>query len=168
MMMMLVHLRYQREATYLVWSIPQPKKKTLFINQQVIHLAKEEDESRVCIISDDTDVSGLLVNLFSRQQIKSSAAMESPIHGRSSIKNGHTTRVHLSGKLTALCTKWIQLTSTAVDRLEHLQQPQGFAVCRLRLFHLKSISVEHITRSLCGIVLSGDVPALNAVEYGWE
>ena len=34
------------------------------------------------------------------------------------------------------------------------------------MFHLNSISVEHITRSLCGIVLSlrEDAPALNAVE----
>ena len=112
--MMLVHLRYQREATYLVWSIPQPKKKTLIIKQQVIHLAKEVKESRVCIIYDDTDVFVLLVNLFSREQIKSSMTMESPIHGRSSIKNCHTTRVHLSGMLASLCTKWIQLTSTAV------------------------------------------------------
>ena len=130
---MLVHLIYQREATYLVWSIPQPKKKTLIIKQQVIHLAKEVEESRGCIIYDDTDVFVLLVNLFSREQIKSSMTMESPIRGRSSIKNCHTTRVHISGMLASLCTKWIQLTSTAVDiiRLEHLQQPQSFAVCRL-------------------------------------
>ena len=111
---MLVHLRYQREATYLVWSIPQPKGKKLIIKQQVIHLAKEVEESRVCIIYDDTDVFVLFVNLFSREQIKSSMTMESPIHGRSSIKNCHTTRVHLSGMLASLCTKWIQLTSTAV------------------------------------------------------
>ena len=51
-------------------------------------------------------------------------------------------------------------------RLEHLQQPQRSAVCRLQLFHLNSISVEHITRSLCAV--SGDAPAPNAVEYGWE
>ena len=117
-LMMLVHLIYQREATYLVWSIPQPKKKTLIINQQVIHLAKEEEESRICILYDGTDVFVLLVNLFSREQIKSSMTMESPIHGRSSIKNCHTTRVNISGKLAYLCTKWIQLTSTAVDILD--------------------------------------------------
>ena len=87
-----VQLRYQREATYLVWIIPQLKKKHWFFNQQVIHLAKEEKDSQVCTLSGDTDEFVFWVNLFSRDQIQSSVTMESPIHGRSSLDTNGTAR----------------------------------------------------------------------------
>ena len=38
----------------------------LIITQQAIHLAKEDGESRVCVLCDDTDVFALLVYFFSR------------------------------------------------------------------------------------------------------
>ena len=52
----------------------------------------------------------------------------------------------------------IAVNSSVYIRLEHLQQQQSSAVCRLQLFHLNSISVQHIARSLCSIVLSVEIP----------
>ena len=59
-----------------------------------IHLAKEDVESRVCVLCDDTDVFALLVYFFSRKQLQSSMTMESPIHGRSCIYIKETARQH--------------------------------------------------------------------------
>ena len=47
----------------------------LIITQQAIHLAKEDGESRVCVLCDDTDVFALLVYFFSREQLQSSMTM---------------------------------------------------------------------------------------------
>ena len=66
----------------------------LIITQQAIHLAKEDVESRVCVLCDDTDVFALLVYFFSRKQLQSSMTMESPIHGRSCIYIKETARQH--------------------------------------------------------------------------
>ena len=57
----------------------------LIITQQAIHLAKEDGESRVCVLYDDTDVFALLVYLLSREQLQSFMTMESPIHGCDSV-----------------------------------------------------------------------------------
>ena len=66
----------------------------LIITQQTIHLAKEDGESRICVLCDETDVFALLVYLFSREQLQSSMTMESPIHGRSCIDIKETARQH--------------------------------------------------------------------------
>ena len=66
----------------------------LIITQQIIHLAKEDGESRVCVLCDDIDVFALLVYLLSREQLQSSMTMESPIHGRSCIDIKETATQH--------------------------------------------------------------------------
>ena len=66
----------------------------LIITQQAIRLAKEDGESRVCVLCDDTDVFALLVYFFSREQLQSSMTMESPIYGRSCIDIKETARQH--------------------------------------------------------------------------
>ena len=66
----------------------------LIITQQAIHLAKEDGESLVCVLCDDTDVFALLVYFFSMEQLHSSMMMESPIHGRSCIDIKETARQH--------------------------------------------------------------------------
>ena len=68
------------------------EEAVLIITHQAIHLAKEDGESRVCVLSDDTDVFALLVYLFSREQLQSSMTMESPIHCRSCIDIKETAR----------------------------------------------------------------------------
>ena len=68
------------------------EEAVLIITHQAIHLAKEDGESRVCVLSDDTDVFALLVYLFSREQLQSSMTMESPIHVRSCIDIKETAR----------------------------------------------------------------------------
>ena len=115
--MILFQTRYQRDATYLVWNIipglehvttqeesdpivnqqaihleKEEEESDPIVNQQAIHLEKEEEESRVGVIYVGTDVFALLVNLFSREQIQSSMTMESHIHGRSCIDIKETAR----------------------------------------------------------------------------
>ncbi len=97
--MILFQTRYQRDATYLVWNIipglehvTTQEESDPIVNQQAIHLEKEEEESRVGVIYVGTDVFALLVNLFSREQIQSSMTMESHIHGRSCIDIKETAR----------------------------------------------------------------------------
>ena len=70
------------------------EESDLIITQQAIHLAKEDGESRVCVLCDDTDVFALLVYFFSREQHQSSMTMESPIHDRSCIDIKETARKH--------------------------------------------------------------------------
>ena len=189
--------------------------------QQAIHLAKEDGESRVCVLYDDTDVFALLVYFFSREQLHASMTMESPIHGRSCIDIKETARQHdaiiptilhlhaltgcdsvaatyglgktkaitvarkgytldLLGQSMADIDKVVKQATVFIaacyglktpcssmtdcrqqqwaGRLENPQQLQCSAVCHLQLRHLNRMSVEHITKSLCGVVLSVEIP----------
>ena len=193
----------------------------LIITQQAIHLAKEDEESRVCVLCDDTDVFALLVYFFSREQLQSSVMMESPIHGRSCIDIKETARQHdaiipailplhaltgcdsfaatyglgkteaitvarkgytldLLGQPMADIDKVVKQATVFIaacyglktpcssmtdcrqqqwaQKIGNPQQLQSSAVCHLQLRHLNRISVEHITKSLCGIVLSVEIP----------
>ena len=193
----------------------------LIITQQAIHLAKEDGESRVCVLCDDTDVFALLVYFFSREQLQSSVMMESPIHGRSCIDIKETARQHdaiipailplhaltgcdsfaatyglgkteaitvarkgytldLLGQPMADIDKVVKQATVFIaacyglktpcssmtdcrqqqwaQKIGNPQQLQSSAVCHLQLRHLNRISVEHITKSLCGIVLSVEIP----------
>ncbi len=66
----------------------------IIITQQAIHVAKEDPESRVCVLCDGTDVLALLLFFYSREKLQSSLTMHSPIHGRSCIDVKETVRKH--------------------------------------------------------------------------
>jgi hypothetical protein len=42
----------------------------ILITQQAIHLAKEDPESRVCVVCDDTDVFALLLYVYSSEKLQ--------------------------------------------------------------------------------------------------
>ena len=66
----------------------------ILIAQHAIHLAKEDTESRVRVVCDDTDVFVLLVYYYLSEKLQSSLTMQSPIHGRSCIDVKETARKH--------------------------------------------------------------------------
>jgi hypothetical protein len=66
----------------------------IFITQQAIHIAKEDPESRVCVVCDDTDVFALLLFFYLSEKLESSMTMQSPINGRSSIDIKETAHKH--------------------------------------------------------------------------
>ena len=70
----------------------------------------------------------------------------------------HFSLLHIMASSHHALSCLIAVNSIGHLRLEHLQQPQSSAVCRLQLYHLNSISVDHMTSSLCGMVLSVERP----------
>ena len=66
----------------------------IILTQQAIHLAKEDPESHVCVVSDDTDVFALLVHYYWSEKLVSSLTMHSPVKGRSCIDVKETARTH--------------------------------------------------------------------------
>ena len=68
----------------------------MIITQQAIHLAKEDEGSRIRVLSDDTDVFAMLVFFVSKENVQSSMTMESPVQGRACIDIRETARQHAS------------------------------------------------------------------------
>jgi len=67
----------------------------IFLSQQAIHVAKEDPESRVLVVSDDTDVFALLRYFYWSEKLQSAITMQSPIiKGRSCIDIKETYRRH--------------------------------------------------------------------------
>ncbi|KAG0718792.1 hypothetical protein GWK47_051785 [Chionoecetes opilio] len=66
----------------------------ILITQQAIHLAKEDPESHVRVVCDDTDVFALLAYHYLSEKLQSSLTMQSPIIGRSCIDVKETARKH--------------------------------------------------------------------------
>jgi len=51
----------------------------IFLTQQAIHIAKEDPESTVSVVSDDTDVFALLLYFYWSEKLQSTMTMQSPI-----------------------------------------------------------------------------------------
>ncbi|KAG0693693.1 hypothetical protein GWK47_027412 [Chionoecetes opilio] len=66
----------------------------ILITQQAIHLAKEDPNSHVRVVCDDTDVFALFVYYYLSEKLQSSLTMQSPIMGRSCIDVKETTCKH--------------------------------------------------------------------------
>lgn len=66
----------------------------IFLTQQAIHISKEDPESRVSVISDDTDVFVLLLYFYWSENLQSTMTMQSPIKGRSCIDIKETCNRH--------------------------------------------------------------------------
>ena len=66
----------------------------ILITQHAIHLAKEDPQSRVRVVCDDTDVLVLLVYYYSSEKLQSSMTMQSPIQGRACIDVKETASKH--------------------------------------------------------------------------
>ena len=75
--------RYPRDANWQVWIVPQHTKEAdIIIIQQAIHIAKEDPESRGCVLCDDPDVFALLLFFYWSEKLQSSLTMQSSIQGR--------------------------------------------------------------------------------------
>ena len=57
----------------------------IFLTQQAIHIAKDDPESTVSVVSDDTDVFALLPYFYWSENLQSTIKMQSPIKGRPCI-----------------------------------------------------------------------------------
>ena len=66
----------------------------IFLAQQAIHIAKEDPESTVSVVSDDTGVFALLLYFYWSEKLQSTMTMRSPIKGRSCIDIKETSRIH--------------------------------------------------------------------------
>lgn len=81
-------------------SLPRLDLETTFeeadmiIAQQAIHLARENEESRIRVVSDDTDVFVLLIYFVFTEGIQASMTMESPVKGRACIDIRESVRKH--------------------------------------------------------------------------
>ena len=53
----------------------------IIIAQQAIHISKEDPQSKVRVVSDDTDVFALLVYFYSTECLQTSTTMQSPVQG---------------------------------------------------------------------------------------
>ncbi|KAG0729729.1 hypothetical protein GWK47_003399 [Chionoecetes opilio] len=84
----------------------------ILITQQAIHLAKEDPESHVRVVCDDTDVFALLAYYYLNEKLQSSLTMQSPIMGRSCIDVKETARKH-----SAIVPEFLALH--ALTGLEH-------------------------------------------------
>jgi len=75
----------------------------IFLTQHAIHnIAKEDPESTVCVVCDDTDVFALLLYFYWREKLQSTMTMQSPIKGRSYIDTKETSRIHSDILLSVL------------------------------------------------------------------
>ena len=214
--------RYQRDAKYLVWILPQPKKKqtSLLHSKPSIWLRKTENHefasfvmTLMCLRCWCISFEGNNSRLPWRWSHQFMAVLASilrklpdstmPSFLQSCISMHWLGVIHLRQPMdlerqrqslwhandtrwTFLVNRWQTLTrssnrqrlslqhamawrhhallwQTAVNRnghrrLKNPQQPQSSAICHLQLRHLNRMSVEHITKSLCGIVLSVEIP----------
>jgi len=66
----------------------------IFLTQQAIHIAKEDSESTVSVVSDDIDVFALLLYFYWSEKLQPTMTMQSPIKGRSCIDIKETSRIH--------------------------------------------------------------------------
>lgn len=110
----------------------------IFITQQAIHIAKEDAESRVCVVCDDTDVFALLLFFYFSEKLESSMRMQSPIKGRSCIDIKETAHRHanivpsilalhaLTGCDSVAATHGVgKVTAIAVARKGHILDQLG-------------------------------------------
>ena len=67
----------------------------IIITQQAIYLAKEDPQSHVRVICEDTDVFALLLYFYTKEKLQTSLTMQSPIKNRCCIDIKETAHKHL-------------------------------------------------------------------------
>jgi len=70
------------------------KEDYIFLTQQVIHIAKEDPETRVSVVSDVTVVFALLQYFYWSEKLQSTMTMHSPVKGRSCIDIKEASGIH--------------------------------------------------------------------------
>lgn len=74
--------------------ISTQEEADIIITQQAIHLAKEDPESHVRVICEDTDVFALLLYFYSHEKLQTCLTMQSPIKDRCCIDIKETAHKH--------------------------------------------------------------------------
>jgi len=96
----------------------------IFLAQQAIHIAKEDPESAVSVVSDDTDVFALLLYFYWNEKLQSTMTMQSPIKGRSCIDIKETSRIHSDIAPSVLALHALQVATQLQQHMELARQKQ--------------------------------------------
>ncbi|KAG0725666.1 hypothetical protein GWK47_038169 [Chionoecetes opilio] len=117
----------------------------ILITQQAIHLAKEDPESHVRVVCDDTDVFALLAYYYLSEKLQSSLTMQSPIMGRSCIDVKETARKH-SAIVPELLALHALTGCDSVAATYEIGKTKAIAVAR------KGYTLDQLGKSLANII----------------